>query len=413
MHPHLAVVFALFLLLPAAAQRAHAAAEPTDLDAAVRANRMGTLIVRAEPGATVKVTQQRHEFWFGTAISRGMFRPDVDPDARRQYLAVLKDNFNSAVHENALKWYSTERVRGQVSYEEADRMLDWCEENGLVMRGHCLFWCVDRYVQGWIKDLDDAALREAVRRRALDVTTRYHGRIVEYDVNNEMLHASFYRGRLGEDIRADMFRLAREGDPDALLYVNDYNILSGRDAARYEQQIEDLLAQGAPVGGIGCQGHFGGSIDMGKVRETLDRLGRFGLPVKVTEFDINIADEQRKARLLEEFYRTCFAHPAVEGILMWGFWEGAHWRPKAALWKRDFTPTPAAEAYRRLVFDEWWTRWEGQADAEGRCEVPAFFGRHRVEVAGRGKDVDLPKADRTVEITCTAPDPAAWAVRPG
>jgi hypothetical protein len=130
----------------------------------------------------------------------------------------------------------------------------------------------------------------------------------------------------------------------------------------------------------------------------------------VTEFDIELDDEQRKARFLEEFYRTCFAHPAVEGILMWGFWEGAHWRPKAALWRRDFSPTPAARAYRELVFDEWWTRWEGTADERGECRVPAFFGRHRVEVNGAAREIELRKADQAVELTCAGPDPGAWAV---
>ena len=70
-------------------------------------------------------------------------------------------------------------------------------------------------------------------------------------------------------------------------------------------------------------------------------------------------EEEAKAEALVEYYRICFAHPAVEGILMWGFWEGANWIPASSLFKRDWTPTPAAEAYRDLVFNEWWTKWEG------------------------------------------------------
>lgn len=374
-----------------------------DPQAAIRQLRMGTLIVQTAPGATVKVTQLRHEFWFGTAINRRMFR-DLDnpsPDAAK-CLEILKTHFNSAVHENEMKWYSTERnapAPDNPNYTDADRMLEWCEKNGLEMRGHAIFWGIEQFVMKWQKDMDNASLRKAVERRAKEVTSHYKGRIHEYDLNNEMMHGDYYAKRLGEGIVADMFRWAKEGDPDARLYVNDYGILqSGGEA--YAKHIQGLLDRGIPVGGIGIQGHSGAQIDPAKVKATLDRLAQFKLPIKITEFDMDTADEQAKARGLEAVYRTCFAHPAVDGILMWGFWEGCHWKPKAAIWKRDWTPTPAAETYRRLVLDEWWTRFEGKADAAGRCEAPVFFGRHRVEANGKAVEVALSKKEgkRTVEV---------------
>ena len=131
--------------------------------------RMGTIRIQCRPGAQVKVTQLAHEFWFGTAISRRMFRGDADPEAQGKYLTILKDNFNAAVHENALKWYSTERRQGETSYADADRMLEWCEQNGIRMRGHCLFWAVDKYVQDWVKQLGADELRRTVERRAKEV----------------------------------------------------------------------------------------------------------------------------------------------------------------------------------------------------------------------------------------------------
>jgi len=109
-------------------------------------------------------------------------------------------------------------------------------------------------------------------------------------------------------------------------------------------------------------------------------------------------DEKVKAESLETLYKVCFAHPSVEGILMWGFWEGKHWRPKAALWKMDFSPTPTAETYRRLIFKDWWTTFEGQADATGRCEVRAFYGKHAVEANGKRVEIDLKKVDAKTEI---------------
>jgi len=361
-------------------------------DAAIRRHRMDTLTILTAPGAAVEVTQIRHEFWFGTAMAWQFFRNPEAPESRK-YLAMLKANFNAAVHEASLKWRHTEKnAGGKADYSDADRMLAWCEANGIRVRGHCIFWAVPRFVQTWVKALDDAALRTAIERRAKEVTSRYRGRIGEYDVNNEMMRSSYYRGRLGEGIVADMARWAREVDPDARLYVNDYGVLQS-GGATYARHIRGLLDRGILIGGIGIQGHCGGGMSAAKVKATLDTLAQFNLPIKITEFDMNTRDEEAKERGLETLYRVAFAHPAVDGIFMWGFWAGSHWRPAAALWRRDWTPTPAAETYRRLIFDEWWTRWRGKADEQGRCEVRAFYGTHRIKAGGKAAEVELRKRD--------------------
>jgi hypothetical protein len=36
-----------------------------------------------------------------------------------------------------------------------------------------------------------------------------------------------------------------------------------------------------------------------------------------------------------------------------------------------------------LVFKQWWTTWSEQADAQGRGEVRAFFGKHRETAGGK------------------------------
>ena len=77
---------------------------------------------------------------------------------------------------------------------------------------------------------------------------------------------------------------------------------------------------------------------------------------------------------------------------MWGFWEGANWIPVSSLYRRDWSPTPAAQAYRDLVFKQWWTQWSGYADAQGRCEIRAFYGTYRVTTGGKETIVRLPRA---------------------
>ena len=370
---------------------------PPETDKAIAKHRMGTIVIRTKPGASVSVTQKSHEFWFGTAIARTMFRDMTSPESKK-YLEILRANFNSAVCENAMKWKGTQKLAGPPNYTDADRMVAWCKTNGFPIRGHCIFWATPKYVQPWVKALDDKQLLSEMKLRCDGLLKRYRGKVCEYDVNNEMIHVRYYADRLGDDIRVKMFQWARLADPDALLYVNDYSIISGRDGNKYVKHIEELIAAGAPVGGIGVQGHFGGRVNTAHVKKTLDSLAKFKLPIKITEFDINTSDEGAKAADLVALYRTCFAHPAVEGILMWGFWEGRHWRPRAALWKRDFTPTPAATAYRKLVYETWWTRWKGTADAAGRCEVPAYFGRHTVKIGSESKEINLSRAAGKVEL---------------
>jgi hypothetical protein len=102
-------------------------------------------------------------------------------------------------------------------------------------------------------------------------------------------------------------------------------------------------------------------------------------------------EEEQKAKELVDYYKICFAHPAVEGILMWGFWEGANWIRVSSLYKRDWSPTPAAEAYQNLIFKEWWTNEKGTIGSNGNFSIPAFFGKYRVTVNGNSKEIDLTK----------------------
>jgi hypothetical protein len=100
-------------------------------------------------------------------------------------------------------------------------------------------------------------------------------------------------------------------------------------------------------------------------------------------------EEELKAKELVDYYRICFAHPAVEGILMWGFWEGANWIPVSSLYKRDWTPTPAAEAYHNLIFREWWTKVSGSTGSDGTLSTQAFYGKYKVTIDDVSKEIDL------------------------
>ena len=386
-----------------------------DIDRMIRQNRMGELKIEAKPGADVRVEQVRHEFWFGAAISSSVFGGRMNPDDVRRYKETFLSNFNAAVTENALKWHAMEPRKGQVDYSIVDAILEWTDENEIPLRGHNIFWGISGRVQPWQKEMSDDELLETLKNRATTIGTRYRGRFAEYDLNNEMIHGNYYADRLGPGITKKMADWVKQADPQAKLYLNDYDILTGNRLNDYIKHIKGLLEEKAPIDGVGVQGHLhGDSFDPAKLRAALDRLGEQGLPLCITEFnfpgqrsriyqrrDAKLTPEQEKAKAeaIVQYYRICFAHPAVKGILMWGFWERANWIPQSALYLRDWTPTPAAQAYRDLVFNQWWTRWEGTADKEGNCRLPAFFGRHRIVVDGVEKTVDLKKSETSLTVS--------------
>ncbi len=52
------------------------------------------------------------------------------------------------------------------------------------------------------------------------------GKLRHWDINNEMLHGNFFTEKTGNsDVRIKMFQKAKQLDPDALRFVNDYNVL--------------------------------------------------------------------------------------------------------------------------------------------------------------------------------------------
>lgn len=406
------------ILLSLSLMAADPALRAADLDASIQENRTGVLVIHAKPGAEVSVEQMRHEFWFGATVPTGMFTGRMSAADAAKFKEIFESHFNAGVIEAAFKWHEMERERGTVNYATVDAMLRWADALHVPLRGHCIFWGVPNRVQPWLRDLDDAELRRELMQRGRDIGARYRGRFAEYDLNNEIMHADYYKQRLGDGITKEMAQWVKDGDPNAVLYVNDYDITTGNRLNDYVTHIRELLSQGVPIAGIGVQGHLhGDSFDPAALQNSLDVLAQFGLPIRLTEFNfpgqrskyyrepearklaLTYEEEEAKAKALTEFFRISFAHPAVSGILLWGFWEGGNWIPQSSLYKRDWTPTPAAAAYVDLVKNKWWTRWSGTADSRGLVRVRAFYGTHRVTVDAAAAVVELRKGEKEKTLT--------------
>lgn len=268
-------------------------------------------------GSSIEVRQIQNSFPIGSCISRASINNDKLVD-------FLVNNFNWVVFGNELKWSWIEPQRENLRYKDADELVGFCRNHSLEIRGHCIFWEVEYAIQPWVKSLDQTDLSLAVQNRISDLLTRYNGKFTHYDVDSEMLHGSFYGDRLGKAIHANMFKMAEQLDRSATLFVNDYHIEDGSDVRsspeKYIQLIRDLQGQGAEVGGIGIQGHIESPVGP-IVSSALDKLGTLGLPIWFTELDVSSTSEYVRADDLEVMLREAYAHPAVKGVILWGFWE--------------------------------------------------------------------------------------------
>lgn len=336
------------------------------------------------PGVPVRVRMTKHAFGWGTAVA-GRFLLAEGGDSEKYRQAIL-DNFNMAVLENDLKWPQWEQDR-----ETPLAALKWLHSNGITrVRGHTLVWPGWRWLPKDLKDLagDPAALRRRVLDHIRDEAAATRGLLEDWDVVNEPYTNHDLIDILGRDEMAAWFRAAKEFDPKPVLYLNDFNILEagGRDAAHqrhFYETLRFLLDRGAPLGGIGIQGHFREVTPPEKMLEILDLFSEFNLPIRITEFDFETDDEKLQAEFTRDFLTVCFSHPRVDAFLMWGFWEGRHWRPKGAMLRRDWSPKPNHGVWRDLVHGRWRTRAEGATDETGVYRVRAFRGEYEITAGGR------------------------------
>ncbi|KAL1817665.1 hypothetical protein ACET3Z_020239 [Daucus carota] len=326
-------------------------------------------------GTFVKVRQTQNSFPIGSCISR----LNIDNE---DFVDFFTKHFNWSVFANELKWYWTESQQGKLNYKDADDLLNLCNINNIEVRGHCIFWEAENTVQPWLKALNKADLMTAVQNRLTGLLSRYKGKFKHYDVNNEMLHGSFYQDRLGKDIRANMFKTANQLDPSPTLFVNDYHIEDGCDPRstpeKYIEQILGLQEQGAPVGGIGIQGHIDNPIGP-IVCSALDTLGTLGLPIWFTEVDVSSINEHIRADDLEVMLRECFAHPAVEGIMLWGFWELFMARDNSHLVNAEGDINEAGKRLLELK-QEWMSNAHGHIDEQQQFQFRGFQGTYEVEI---------------------------------
>lgn len=355
----------------------------------------------------VHVEMTRNAFAFGSALSLQALPQPMSNWRDNAYLVHAEEMFNAGVLENALKWKHIDKPG---TLEQADEATDWMTERGWYVRGHTLLWASWRRMPRHLMHLrdDPVALREAIHARTRDLVSRYRGRIDAWDVLNEPYVQNEIIDMLGESIIDQVFTIAHEADPEAMLFLNDFGLLtgSGPDTARidyYLDLVQRLRDRGVPVHGMGLQGHFGGQVPgIDHLLAVIDRFADAGLRVHITEFDINTRDEKLRASYTRDALTAAYSHPAVDAFVLWGFWESRMWKSHAAMFETDWTPKPVAEAWRELIHERWRTDATVTTDDRGVARLRTHCGDYRLTLGG--------KASRAVTTSLT-PEGASVVMR--
>ncbi|MBC8009182.1 MAG: endo-1,4-beta-xylanase [Burkholderiales bacterium] len=340
-------------------------------------------------GAEVSVRMRRHAFAWGTAIDAKRLVTGDSPDAVR-YRETIEKYFTKVVFENDLKWARWLRA-SPADRENILKALDWLDARDIPVRGHVMVWPSWRQTPPFLRELekDPAALRAAITGHIAELTGLYGKRLADWDVINETYAHNDIVKLLGRDVMLDWIRAAHAGAPDVDLYYNDYVMFHGVSPESPSQYFYDLAkhfkASGIPLHGIGEQAHFGANPPgPAQIIATLDRFGAIGFPIQITEFDISTDDEQLQADFTRDFTIAVFSHPSVNAFVQWGFWAGAHWKPEAALWAKDWSLRPNGQAWIDLVTKEWWTNADGRTGPDGAYATRGFYGDYEITVTHAG-----------------------------
>jgi GH35 family endo-1,4-beta-xylanase/peptidoglycan/xylan/chitin deacetylase (PgdA/CDA1 family) len=309
-------------------------------------------------------TSYTNQFLIGNVMS-----PAETGGSRFEYLSR---HFNIITAENAMKPLSLQREKGVFTFEPADLMVNAVLAEGLKVHGHTLAW--HQQSPEWM-NYEGISRTEAIENlvtHAKTVAGYFRGRVISWDVLNEAiidnpptpsdwrtsLRQSPWYKAIGPDYVEILFKAAREADPEARLYYNDYNLDNQNKALAVFAMVRELNEKnpnpgGRPlIDGVGMQGHYRLNTNTDNVRLSMERFISLGVELSITELDIQAGSDSKQTgrQLIEQgvVYARLFTifrdyAARIGRVTFWGLDDGASWRSVASpcLFDRELTAKPA------------------------------------------------------------------------
>ena len=353
--------------------------------------------------ADIEITMDDHLFNLGTEVSQFYITNpgwsttkawDVLPEEEniKLFNSTLKEYFNTAVPGNAYKWASW---RGRVS--DSDKCAELIKDMGLRMRGHVLWW--DLY--GFYSN--DADERQAFLSMSRDeqnrvvndhitsMLTRYKDKAAEWDVLNEpcqsrgVLLANTAYGK--ETVIKDWFNSARKAEPNAVLYVNEKDIV-GKDndnLNKLKTIVTGMINNGVDFDAVGVQGHMGSMPQSPqKVAKEIEEITALGKKVSITEYDMSTRNDWLQAQYLKKMLINSYANPNVLGFTMWGHWDVDHEKRTSAMFRDDWTEKPGAYIWKGLFDYSFSSNIKCRTNGAGKISADLYEGIYNINITKNG-----------------------------
>lgn len=258
---------------------------------------------------------------------------------------------------------------GSFRFDGPDQIAAFAKAHGLRLFCTTLVW-YDQKPEAFLKlDESRVSFADAYRNYILAVVGRYRGQAVGWDVVNEQVaeegdgwRDSLWSRKLGKLQHMVLaFQHAREADPNAVLFLNDYFLeTKPKKRAAFLKLAETLLAAGAPLGGLGTQTHLAADQGPGLIKAAIADLASLGLPIHISEMDVSLQEggsrSDRLARQADLYREAAEAFSALPrrqqfAFTTWGLRDKESWRNREdasdtpLLFDADGRPKPAAAAW--------------------------------------------------------------------
>ncbi|PUA28727.1 MAG: hypothetical protein B0W54_18515 [Cellvibrio sp. 79] len=256
--------------------------------------------------------------------------------------------WNQITPENEGKWGSVEATRDQYNWAPLDRIYAYAREHNIPVKAHTFVW--GSQFPSWINNLSAADQAAEIEEWIRDYCTRYPDTAM-IDVVNEAIPghapATYAQNAFGNDWIIKSFQLARKYCPNAILILNDYNVLSW-DTDKFITLARPVIAAGV-VDALGAQSHGLADRPLSETTSKLNQIAALGLPIYISEYDIEKTNDQEQLQVMQQQFPLFYNHASVKGITLWGYVVGKTWRDGTGLIQENGTPRPAMTWLRNYL----------------------------------------------------------------